>query len=56
MLIAKLKNIKLLLKNIISAFARTIKSEIADMHTLMLDRDTSRGIAYSISDASAKYM
>ena len=40
--------------NYIDCIASDIGHEIADMQTLMSDRDTWRGIVYSISDASAK--
>lgn len=40
--------------NYIDCIARDIGHDVADMQTLMLDRDIWQGIVYSISDASAK--
>ena len=41
--------------NYIDCIARDIGHDIADMQTLMLDRDIWQGIVYSILDVSAKY-
>ena len=40
--------------NYIDCIARDIGHDIADMQTLMLDRDIWKSIVYSLSDASAK--